>query len=233
MKKIYTTAVLLVVFFSMLNCNKKQPIPKKKTPQSERKPTPINTAPIKGLTLLTEATGDLTNDGIPEKINVYDTQKETDFGTERLIHILKKNDTKWVLWKKSIGPILPSAHGGMQGDPFEGISIERNCIVIHHSGGSHQKWSYTHRYRYQNNEWQLIGATTHFGAACDYFETYDYNLSTGNINYRKEIENCETAHTKIEEQQFYKKLKSLPLMDGFYPGNNELKLPNTDLLIFY
>ena len=69
---------------------------------------------------------------------------------------------------KAIGGVLPSEHGGMMGDPFEGLSIDRKCIVIHHFGGSRDKWKYTHRFRNQNRDWELVGSTIQFGAVCDY-----------------------------------------------------------------
>ena len=238
LKKTRFIILLLGLFFLVTYCKKQknppQKAPQNKTPQNETKSPLINKSiASNNLTLLDKATGDLNNDKIPEKVMIYDNGNSTDFGTEREIHILKKVNTKWILWKKSIGPILPSEHGGMMGDPFERISIEKNCIVIYHSGGSRQKWSYTHKYRYQNNTWQLIGATTQFGIPCDYFETSTYNPSTGNIDYKIELENCEKESTKIEEKKLFKKLEILPLMDGFYPGNNELKFSNSKVTIFY
>ena len=183
--------------------------------------------------ILDEIEGDLDKDGVSEKVIVYDTEKETDFGTERQIYIYKKNNDKWELWEKSIGAILPSQHGGMMGDPFEGISIERNCIVIHHFGGSRQKWNYTHRFRYQSGDFQLIGATVTFGSPCDYFFTFDYNLSNGKINYEKETEDCEHENSKIENEEMIIKLETLPKMNGFYPGNTELKFPKSETTISY
>ncbi|NHN25016.1 hypothetical protein FIA58_004925 [Flavobacterium jejuense] len=183
--------------------------------------------------ILDETEGDLDKDGIPEKVIVYDTEKETDLGTERQIYIYKNNNGKWEFWKKAIGAVLPSQHGGMMGDPFDEISIERNCIVINHFGGSRQKWNYTHRFRYQGGDFQLIGATVNFGSPCDYFETMDYNLSNGKINYEKETEDCENDTSKVEKEEMVMKRKTLPTMNGFYPGNNEVKFPNSETTIYY
>ena len=198
----------------------------------ENKKFEINKTP-NSFKILDEIEGDLDKDGVSEKVIVYDTEKETDFGTERQIYIYKKNNDKWKLWKKSIGAILPSQHGGMMGDPFEGIAIERNCIVINHFGGSRQKWNYTHRFRYQSGDFQLIGATVNFGSPCDYFFTFDYNLSNGKINYKKETEDCENENSKIEKKKMVRKLETLPTMNGFYPGNTELKFPKSKTTIFY
>jgi hypothetical protein len=187
----------------------------------------------KSFKVLEEIEGDLDKDGISEKVIVYDTEKEIDLGTERHIYIYKRKNNNWKLWKKSTGAILPSEHGGMMGDPFEGISIERNCIVINHFGGSRQKWNYTHKFRFQSGEFQLIGATVNFGSPCDYFESLDYNLSNGKIKYEKEIENCEKETSKIVKKEMIRKLESLPTMNGFYPGDNEIKFPNSEITMYY
>jgi hypothetical protein len=221
MKKRLSTYILVLFIFSLMSC-KSQENKKSKIIQIQ-----------KSFKVLDEIEGDLDKDGVFEKVIVYDTEKETDLGTERQIFIYKKTNDEWVLWKKSVGAILPSQRGGMMGDPFEGISIERNYIVINHFGGSRQKWNYTHRFRFQSGEFQLIGATVNFGSPCDYFFNFDYNLSNGNINYEKEIEDCENESSKIEKEEMTIKLETLPTMNSFYPGNNELKFPKSETTIYY
>ena len=218
MKKRLSTYISVLFIFSFMSCES-QGNKIIKTPSSFK--------------ILKEIEGDLDKDGVSEKVIVYDTEKETDFGTERQVYIYKRNNDKWELWKTSIGAILPSQQGGMMGDPFEGISIERNCIVINHFGGSRQKWNYTHRFRYQSGDFQLIGATVTFGSPCDYFFTFDYNLSNGKINYEKETEDCEHENSKIENEEMIIKLETLPKMNGFYPGNTELKFPKSETTISY
>ena len=221
MKKRISTYILVLFIFSSLSCK-----------SQENKKSEIIQKP-KSFKIIEEIEGDLDKDGISEKVIVYDTKKEIDLGTERQIYIYKRKNNNWKFWKKSIGAILPSEHGGLMGDPFEGISIERNCIVINHFGGSRQKWNYTHRFRFQSGEFQLIGATVNFGSPCDYFERLDYNLSNGKIKYEKEIENCEKETSKIVKKEMIRKLESLPIMNGFYPGDNEIKFPNSKITMYY
>lgn len=221
MKKKIPVSIFILFLFSFMSSKSQE----NKTAETIQTPLSFK--------FLTETEGDLDKDGISEKVIVYDTETEVDFGTERQIYIYKKKNDKWYLWKKSVGAILPSLHGGMMGDPFEGISIERNCIVIKHFGGSRQKWHYTHRFRYQNGGFQLIGATVNFGSPCDYFFNFDYNLSNGKINYEKETEDCEIESSIIKKENLIIKLKTLPLMDGFYPGDNELTLLKSETTIYY
>jgi len=221
MRKRISAYILVIVIVSFISCK-----------GQESKKTEMNQIP-KSFEILNETEGDLDKDSVSEKVVVYDTAKETDFGTERQLFIYKKINDEWELWKKATGAILASKEGGMMGDPFEGISIERNCIVINHFGGSNQKWSYTHRFRFQHDEFQLIGATVQYDAPCDYFVNFDYNLSNGKIVYKKEVEDCETESSKVEKQDLNIKLETLPSMNGFQPGTNELKLPESEITMYY
>ena len=196
MKKRISTYILVLFIFSSLSCK-----------SQENKKSEIIQKP-KSFKIIEEIEGDLDKDGISEKVIVYDTEKEIDLGTERQIYIYKKKKNNWELWEKSIGAILPSEHGGMMGDPFEGISIERNCIVINHFGGSRQKWNYTHRFRFQSGEFQLIVATVNFGSPCAYFESLDYNISNGKIKYKRKLKIVKKKLQKLKKRKSLENLKA-------------------------
>jgi hypothetical protein len=185
----------------------------------------------KGFKKIGEATGNLDRNRIKEKVIVYNTKREGEMGTEREIHIYKKRRGKWKLWHKSIGAVLSSDHGGMWREPFESVKIQRRTIVLKHFGGSRGTWSYTHRFRYQKGNWKLIGATIELNdrLCTDGSEKFDYNLSTGKIIYKKVpayVKNDVCVNKKAKIVKFRRKLKRLPNMDGFYPGENTVKLPN-------
>src|SRR4030095_14481247 len=55
--------------------------------------------------------------------------------------------------------ILCKECGGVFGDPFAGIEIKNGLLTIYHYGGSSWRWSYTHKFRYQQNDFYLIGKT--------------------------------------------------------------------------
>ncbi len=189
-----------------------------------------------GFTVMEQAIGDLDKDQIAEKVVVFDTNCEDieGAGTVREIHIFKKNEDRWVLWHKSKGAVLSATNGRMGMDPFESMSIERGCIVFFHfMGGASFKSNHTHRFRYQNNTWELIGVTSLYGGLCLYWETFDYNLLTGRILYKKETESCDDGTSKVENKTMVRKMKVLPKMDGFSPANNEMKFPDLDRTFYY
>lgn len=175
-------------------------------------------------TLLSQIAGDLDNDGTDEQIVVLNNGIKSDFGEERVILIFKADNGAWKMWERATGAVLPSKNGGMMGDPFQSIKIENGAIVINHFGGSRSKWEYTHRFRFQNEQWELIGATNIFGTPCLDQTTFDYNLSSGNVIY-KEIElTCqngekEKVKTVKKNLNFKDKKNQLPTLNGFDPAS--------------
>lgn len=192
----------------------------------------------KGFRNIKEAKGDLDGDGKENLLIVYETDKQTDFGKERQIHIFSKDDRKWKLQKKFTGPVLPSEHGGMMGDPFQDIKIKKGVIIIEQSGGSRDKWSYVHRFRKQNDSWELIGATVDTFTPCEKSDKYDYNLSTGKVEAESSEMKCdengeEKGKPKTKKSSFSLKKKSVP-MENFKAGENEVKIPGKkDASFFY
>jgi hypothetical protein len=221
MKKQVSASILFLFIISFTSCKI----------QEEKKIGPVKTP--ESFTILAEIEGDLDKDGISEKVIVYDTNIAAEIGTERHIYIYKKKYDSWEVWDKSTGAILLELQGGMMGDPFKGISIDKNCIVINHFGGSRQKWSYMHRFKFQNGEFQLIGATTSVSSPCDYFSDFEYNLSNGKINYKKETEDCENENTAITKEELVIKVETVPTINGFSPGVNKIILPKSETTIYY
>ncbi|MFT5780516.1 MAG: hypothetical protein ACI837_003478 [Crocinitomicaceae bacterium] len=199
-------------------------------------PDPIATP--KGYEVIGEADGDLNKDGSLEKVIVYNTSREGDMGSERELCIYKVENNQWKIWFKSTSAVLSSESGGMMGDPFESVAIEKGCIVLNHFGGSREKWNYTHRFRYQDDFFHLIGATSIFGAPCDYWEEFDYNLSNGQATYKTESESCDDeggnpVTTVTADEKFTKKLSSLPAIASFSPGANKITIPGNNSVFYY
>ena len=197
---------------------------------------PSVTSP-KGYTNFKEEKGDLDGDGIDELLVAYETDKNTDLGKERQIHIFKKEDNKWKLHKKFTGPLLPSQGGGTLGDPFRDIRIKKGVIVIEQSGGSRQQWSYVHKFRKQDNSWELIGATVSYLTECKEFDKYDYNLNTGKVEAESAELKCdkdfnETGRKNVKKSSFTVKKKDV-LMEKFKAGENEVKIPGKKKLSFF
>ena len=174
-----------------------------------------------------EIVGDLNNDDIEERVVVYDMNNKEDEteGTDREIIIFKKQFDRWVIWHRSKNAIGNSKDGGMMGDPFEDIEIKNGILLIRESGGSSWKWGHTDKYRYQNNAFELIGYTSNYGKPCEYWENFDFNLTTGKIFIEKEYEKCDDQEQvvyKTQKENFPYKLKNKITLEN--RKKNEVKI---------
>lgn len=237
-KKLFIATVLISGVIACSN-NESNKNANKPSQQDSIKQSLLNDSiPVpKGYEKIFEVTGNLDSSGADEKVVVYNTDRMVEMGRLRQMRIYKLNNNSWELWHSSIGAVLPSEHGGVLGDPFQEINIKNGSILVSHLGGGREKWSYRHQYRFQKNKWKLIGARVYYGAPCDTLQNFDYNLSSGNIHYQTLLENCQetgrAGDSILITKTFVRKWETLPDMDGFYPGNNEILIPGSDLVFYY
>lgn len=155
--------------------------------------------------------GDLDKDGVDELVVAYNTKSDEDEikeGVPRELIIYKKRNNQWVVWQKSMQALYESSDGGMMGDPFGEITIEKGVLKILQEGGSAWKWNHTDQYRYDGKDFKLIGYKSVAGRNCTEWEMVDFNLVTGKITVKKEFERCETEKDGVYKQQnetFFKK----------------------------
>lgn len=180
----------------------------------------------KGSTIMETVDGDLDGDNIPEKVIIYNTKDSTDYGTIREIQILKKVNGKWTVLEKSRNAVLKSGEGGMMGDPYQDTQIEKGILLITQAGGSSWKWGYTDKYRFQNGHFELIGHSSSSGKPEEYWSDVDFNLSTGQINFDKEVENTK-EYGSSKKEVFIKKGIKLNLQNRNENERIEIVLPKT------
>lgn len=175
--------------------------------------------------ILDTASGDLDKDGVKELVVAYNTRKEDSSyeSIPRSLVIYKMQQQEWKIWKESQQALYGSRDGGMMGDPFGDIIIDKGILQISQYGGSSWKWDHIDKYRYQNGEFYLIGYTSHSGKLCEYWEDVDFNLSTGKMIVTKEFENCDANQEiyKRENETLYKKGIIISLQNR---SENEIKI---------
>lgn len=164
--------------------------------------------------------GDLNADGIADLALVIEENNTDQSAPQRLLLIaIGKEDNSYSLAVTADKAILRADEGGIMGDPFVGLSIDRGSLLISHQGGSAWRWSNTYRFRYQNDGWYLIGATE------DWFHTQssagreyeDINLITG--DYIK-IETDENGK-EIKTQGNREKKELVNLLDFNISGQRQ------------
>ena len=179
-----------------------------------------------GSTIIESVDGDLDGDKIPEKVIIYNTKDTTDFGNIREIQILKNFNGKWKILEKSRNAILESNSGGMMGDPYGDTKIEKGILIISQYGGSSWKWGYTDKYRFQNGHFELIGYDSTYGKPEEYFSSVEFNLSTGQLNFEKEVENT-AEYGKSKKETYIKKGLKIDLQNRNQKEQRKITLPRT------
>lgn len=180
----------------------------------------------KGSTVIETVDGDLDGDQIPEKVIIYNTKDTAEYGNIREIQILKKVDGKWTILEKSRNAILKSGDGGMMGDPYQDTEIRKGILMITQAGGSSWKWGYTDKYRFQNGRFELIGYSSSSGKPEEYSTDVDFNLSTGQLTFEKEVENTKEYGPSKKETLIKKGLK-INLQNRNQDKRREIILPKT------
>ncbi|MGV8983465.1 hypothetical protein [Clostridium sp.] len=139
----------------------------------------------------TKVEGDLNNDGINDVAIVIEgtTKIEGEAAPRSLMILLGNKEKSYSTSVIAEKAVLLSNEGGVWGDPFENIAIDRGSILLSFYGGSNDRWFSSYRFRFQNNGWFLIGAThgSYYTAKTtkDNADTEDYNLLTGDYEFKK------------------------------------------------
>lgn len=141
-----------------------------------------------GWKILKQAEGDLNKDNLPDAAVILASRQEDGNSEDAmeaprpLLLLLKQSDGSYALSGMSPDLILCKMCGGVFGNPLEDLKVERGTVVVKHYGGSNDKWGSTHRFRFQDGDWYLIGQTemSHNGLSGEHHET-DKNLVTGDV----------------------------------------------------
>ncbi|MEK3882993.1 hypothetical protein [Paenibacillus sp. PL2-23] len=107
------------------------------------------------------AQGDLNKDGIQDTAMIIEAQDKggQEAPPRALLIAFGSSVGEFSLSILADQVILKSDEGGVWGDPLESLAIDRGSVVVSHYGGSNWRWYSKYRFRYQDGDWYLIGAT--------------------------------------------------------------------------
>lgn len=159
------------------------------------------------------AKGDLNKDGIDDVVLALGHKAENnetkniyeDSIPPRLLVVLFGTNNGFIKSDETSTAILCKNCGGIFGDPFAGVMIEKNMLVITHYGGSAWRWSITDKFRFQNNGLYLIRERkiSYWNVKnCDKLNDFagtdyeDVNFITGEFEIKKISENCKLLANK-------------------------------------
>lgn len=198
----------------------------------------------KGYTKIVETKGDLDKDGKDETVIVYNSDKmnNEDFnrGFQRQIFILKNNKGKLKIWKKNSTAILGSKTGfAPEYNTLPEVIIKNGAIIISQSYNTNSRHTYTykHTYRFQNDDFYLIGSIVKFDDTCQFNRFSEINFSTGKVIVDNQYYPCFEDDKEPLEKDFHKEFKykwKTPIkMDNFTPGETVIKISNSDQYFIY
>lgn len=151
---------------------------------------------LDGWHLLKKSEGDLNKDNIDDVAFVI--EEDSDLNNEenkelarKLIIVFGGENNTYKISIETDKAILGVFEGGTFGDPFEDIKIENGTLLI----SFFARWFNKYRFRYQDNDWYLIGATNGFVDPVEMHEM-DSNLLTGDYIEKKTDENGKIIESK-------------------------------------
>jgi len=161
-----------------------------------------------GWRILADSSGDLNGDEKDDHVVILTVKDMEDRKANRqriLIVLFDEGGTLKVV-AVSQASVLGLYDGGVLGDPFESLVIERGTLLVTHYAGSSDRWGFKHRYRFQDEAFYLIGRTE-YGHNTHSMEAYerDENLVTGRVIEKK-------TDPKGEKTETDKTLKPRPLI---------------------
>lgn len=166
----------------------------------------------KGWRLIDSASGDLNRDGIDDAVaaieapegvtepaNSCSAEKDTsDAPVRRLIVAFADGNGRFTRMADEPRVLLRADEGGAMGDPEQGVFVERGSIVLMFFGGSRSRWSQTLRFRFDDGDWRMSGATeTQIDSVYNSIIQYDYNALTGKVQVT--VEESPDAEAAVEE----------------------------------
>lgn len=178
--------------------------------------------------------GDLYKDDRYETAVAYETF-EGEYESMRCIIIFEEDEENgWQILSRSNTAILESGSGGMMGNGFDAMEITNAVLNVTHWGGSREKWTYSHKYRFQDEDFYCIGATIGSYDPCVSWDEFDYNLSTGKAYFTVGDDDCENEENATENKSkiMFDPI-DLPRFSEIKIGENTATDPDTGVTYYY
>lgn len=153
---------------------------------------------------LVVVTQDTINEKAPYKLEVFFAQPN---GIYKLI----------VSTTKAIDPQYPEGKNGYyNGQSFYTVSIEKGILIIRNEL---IRGNFEHKFRYQNNNLELIGFSEVYSDGQGTMGTVDFNLSTGiRVSTSERYDDSDEKPTKSEKKIL---IRPLPKLQEFKPFKTE------------
>lgn len=187
---IFIVAVVVGVLIIYLSKTTEKPLinPEIQTNNKKNEIKSVESFIPNGWKIIQEIEDDLNKDSLKDTVVVIENvdQKLEDGSLceknnecpRSILVLFQKSGENYELSIRSDKAILLANEGGVFGDPYDAIKVDNGSLLINFYGGSNWRWSNSYRFRYQNNDWFLIGATLY-----EYFNVYSCVDKKTDINF--------------------------------------------------
>ncbi len=130
-----------------------------------------------------------SNDTIKEMLYNFETNKYdiAEESTPRILVVLFLHKDGWFRMAMQNNDFILRPDEGGTFDPLNKLKINNGALTISFYGGSREQWGTNYVFRFQNNDWFLIGATSSIhDATLGDSESSDYNFSTKKMKQTSE-----------------------------------------------
>ena len=248
------TFYLLFVVALMMGCKQaknesgKDTVPTKDTVQASVKPvavaqTNLETNPLafipKGYDLFSRCEGDLNKDGKPDVVlMIKGTDKSKWVDDEYRGRLDRNRRGLIILFKRDGGYELIAENdecfssenedGGVYYAPELSLEINKNTLILHYAHGRYGYWQYI--FRYQNNDFELIGYFGSYDRGPVVINITDVNFSTRTCVYKENINaDDDEAEEKFKVKTIKFKRKNLIKLSEITDFDElDLDLPKDD-----
>ncbi|MBX3075248.1 hypothetical protein KF913_15070 [Candidatus Obscuribacterales bacterium] len=142
-----------------------------------------------------EAVGDLNKDGRPDVAMILsiDAQGGMSAAHRKLIVALKRGNT----FEKVLESDKTTMLGFGPSGGLPQVEIKKGVLIVHHYGGSRERYEYWHKYQIRDGRFVLIGFTAASNDALDpsSHQKVDVNTMTGEIS-----SNCASSKGMVSER---------------------------------
>lgn len=186
-----------------------------------------------GYTKVLEVKGDLNNDGIEEFVVVYNTnEKEPEIGFKRVLYIFEIKKGKRVLLKKNTNILRNSTDSGFyntrsseNADPIDILIVKNNTLIIQQKRFNNSRRATQSKliFRYQKNDWFLIGSTCRYYDTCLFDDVHDINFSTNKVHITKDTSSCDDEEKESHSFKKYEYNFLKTTLDTYKPTEVEIK----------
>ena len=165
-----------------------------------------------------ELSTDINGDGKEDKVLILEEDTDWYEDRPRIIAVVFNEGEGYQLKAQNNYIVMRVGHGGVWGDPYDGMSPAKNGFKLNFYGGSNWRWNITYQFRYENVGFRLIGVeSVSIFTGDGRFEKWSYNLLSGKMKYSKGDSHEDPGTESWHDLEISKPILLSDYVEGYEP----------------